>query len=225
MNQTLRTSRLLTIVTIVFLATASDAQTPEPELVRIPSGQAVMFGSMFVGEGAGPRPTIIMLLGHPRRQHSVGRNGGFGKTYWQVSLNHCNGPDSMWCRSTIADRGVARARMVFSHGSKTPRRRLTSSSLKPLHDTAWTPRAWPSLATAGWVERLDHHVEEPGLNTPSRLPRQAAVQPRCASLMPATPLVFISGLPWSRRLYRARTCAARAWLISRVSKSLRDLQP
>ena len=66
--------RLVAIVAIVLHATASDAQTPEPELVRIPSGQVVMFGPMFVGEGAGPRPTLIMLLGHPAWS-VIGRNG------------------------------------------------------------------------------------------------------------------------------------------------------
>jgi dipeptidyl aminopeptidase/acylaminoacyl peptidase len=42
-----------------------EAQAPIAELVRIPSGGTVMFGSMFIGGGSGPRPTIILLHGNP----------------------------------------------------------------------------------------------------------------------------------------------------------------
>jgi dipeptidyl aminopeptidase/acylaminoacyl peptidase len=41
------------------------AQTANVELVRVPSGDAVMFGSMFTGDGSGPRPTVILLPGAP----------------------------------------------------------------------------------------------------------------------------------------------------------------
>lgn len=41
------------------------AQAAAVKLVRVPSGDAVMFGSMFIGEGIGPRPTVILLTGHP----------------------------------------------------------------------------------------------------------------------------------------------------------------
>jgi uncharacterized protein len=43
----------------------AEAQKPTVSLVRIASGDAVLFGSLFAGEGAGPRPTVLLLTGHP----------------------------------------------------------------------------------------------------------------------------------------------------------------
>lgn len=72
--RTFTTCAVMSITAILLLDTPSGAQTPGPELARIPSGKSVMFGSMFVGEGPGPRPTIIMLHGQPAWS-VVGRAG------------------------------------------------------------------------------------------------------------------------------------------------------
>src|SRR5437667_7165468 len=55
----------LAIVIVLLAQVPAGTQTVTAEVVRIPSGNAVMFGSMFVAHGAGPRPTIILLNGHP----------------------------------------------------------------------------------------------------------------------------------------------------------------
>src|SRR5262245_42994032 len=55
----------LVIAIVLLVQVKSGAQTVTAEIVRIPSGNAVMFGSMFVGQGARPHPTVILLNGHP----------------------------------------------------------------------------------------------------------------------------------------------------------------
>ena len=53
---------LFAIVGLVWLPSLS-AQTTNVEPVRIPSGNAVLSGSMFLADGRGPHPTVLLLHG------------------------------------------------------------------------------------------------------------------------------------------------------------------
>ena len=64
--------QLPTGVPVLFVALAAlllhesaAAQTAKVETVRVPSSDAVMFGTIYLAEGAGPRPTVLLLTGTP----------------------------------------------------------------------------------------------------------------------------------------------------------------
>lgn len=64
--------RLPTGVPVLFVALAAlllhesaAAQTATVQMVRVPSGGTVMFGTIFLAEGAQPRPTVLLLTGTP----------------------------------------------------------------------------------------------------------------------------------------------------------------
>lgn len=56
---------MASVLAVLLFPFHTAAQNATVELVRVPSGDAVMFGSMFIGSGAGPRPMIVLLPGHP----------------------------------------------------------------------------------------------------------------------------------------------------------------
>src|SRR5688572_23280083 len=66
---------VLALVISGCIAAAAQTQPQQPPVVRIPSGKAVMFGSLYPAEGGGPRPTILLLHGHPGGS-VLGRVGG-----------------------------------------------------------------------------------------------------------------------------------------------------
>ena len=57
--------RALVIAVVLCLNAPMLAQSRAPEVVRIPSDGAVMFGSMFAADASRRRPTVILLHGHP----------------------------------------------------------------------------------------------------------------------------------------------------------------
>jgi dipeptidyl aminopeptidase/acylaminoacyl peptidase len=52
-------------VVLWWLSASVGAQDAAPQLLRIPSGGAVMFGAMFNADGPAAKPTVILLHGHP----------------------------------------------------------------------------------------------------------------------------------------------------------------
>jgi uncharacterized protein len=70
-----RLSLILVLVLSGYIPAAAQTQAAPPPAVRIPSGKAVMFGSLYPAEGGGPRPTILLLHGHPGGS-VLGRVGG-----------------------------------------------------------------------------------------------------------------------------------------------------
>ena len=57
--------RFILTAAVLLLSLPLSAQTENVETVNIPSGDAVMFGSMFTADGPGPHPTVLLLHGYP----------------------------------------------------------------------------------------------------------------------------------------------------------------
>ena len=52
---------ILMVIALIGGAAGLQAQDLNVATVTIPSGNTVMFGSMFSGEGPAPRPTVLLL--------------------------------------------------------------------------------------------------------------------------------------------------------------------
>ena len=66
---------LVLVLVLSGYVAAAQTQGQQPPIVRIPSGKGVMFGSLYAAEGGGPRPTILLMHGHPGGP-VLGRTGG-----------------------------------------------------------------------------------------------------------------------------------------------------
>ena len=94
-----RSNRLKTLATLVFMTCGAanlTSEAPKPdraamESIQIPSHGALMNGIVYVAEGAGPHPVVVLLHGFPGNEQNLDLAQEIRRAGWDVLFFHYRG--------------------------------------------------------------------------------------------------------------------------------------